>query len=149
MHIVVSWLLLGPPEDVLLDHLALVARGDVFMDPTGVYQIEKPFLIGYHFSVKHRNSTMKLLRFFMEEAYLQILKASDSGTGFSFNTYLGTDYSLPPETGRDSFYQFCSLPLPHLRLHVSPCVKGVCSHVCHPVFVPSGQQDSCLCSVRQ
>lgn len=40
------------------------------------------------------------LRFFMEETYLQILQASDLGTGFSFNTYPGTDCNPPQKLGR-------------------------------------------------
>ena len=76
-----------------LDHLALVASREVTMGSTRVYRTEKPFSTDYHFSVQHRGSTMKLLRFIVEEAYLQILKASGSGIGFSFNAYRDTDYN--------------------------------------------------------
>lgn len=55
----------------------------------------------------------------MEEAYLQILKASDSGTGFSFNTYLGTDYNPPQNLGRPALPAFFSPSAAPQVVHVS------------------------------
>lgn len=49
---------------------------------------------------------MKLLRFIVEEAYLQILKASGSGIGFSFNAYRDTDYNPLQKLGRPANANF-------------------------------------------
>lgn len=35
-------------QGVLLDHLALVARGLVFLGSMGLQQLERQFLAGYH-----------------------------------------------------------------------------------------------------
>ena len=76
----------------------------------------------------------------MEEAYLQILKASDSGTGFSFNTYLGTDYNPPQNLGRPAFASFL--------LSLCSTSGCTCLHAWKEFVHTSVTEDLCLVANR-